>query len=258
MNKILKELKDVHIIFDNIQDRNTFYKIMDIIDKMSQNTEYIEIREKCDKVKSIETNKKRLLNNYTVSLFLTINQSTLKLIDGSNIYSSHISSLYPNDNSYTQELTPTEYFNSLIQNNYDKEKYKNKIRKELSEFINNNNNIEYLVFLIELLHLQPYMKNKSLIYYDENNYLFKFLPYLYISFNIELGTALINKIKFRTNFIEEFINNLINLLLSQNIITDNISTEGNYIEKQILYYLITKFINFEQVKIEKYIVLILN
>ena len=38
------------------------------------------------------------------------------------------------------------------------------------------------------------MKSKSLICCDENNYLVKFLPYLYISLYIELDTALINKI----------------------------------------------------------------
>ena len=102
------------------------------------------------------------------------------------------------------------------------------------------------------------MKNKSLIYYNENNYLVKFLPYLYISLYIELDTALINKIKFRTNFIEEIIYDQINYLLSQKIITDKIfkniktkSTNGIYIEKQIIYYLITKIINFKKVKIEK-------
>ena len=256
LNKILKELNDVHIIFDNIQNESTFYKIMDIMDKMNQKTKYIKIKEKSDKVKNIETNNIRLLNNYTVSLFIPIKYPTLRLIKTSNIYPSNISILFPNDNSYTQELTPTEYLNSVILDNYDKENYKKEIRREISAFIEDK--IEYLVFLIELLHLKSFMKNKNLMYYDENNYLIKFLPYLYISFNIELGKALINKITFRTNFIEEIIYDQINHLLSQKIITDEIfkyiktkSIEGIYIEKQIIYYLITIFINFEKVKIEK-------
>ena len=57
------------------------------------------------------------------------------------------------------------------------------------------------------------MKNKSLIYYDENNYLVKFLPYLYISLNLELGKVIINKIQFRENFIEEILYFQINYLL---------------------------------------------
>ena len=259
LNKILQKLKDVLIIFDNIQDERIFNQIMDIISKMHQNTEYYKIQKKSDKVKKIKTNKISLLNNYTISLFVPIKQNTLKFIIRSNIYRSYISFLFPKKNSYAQELTPTEYFNSLVQDNYDKEKYKDKIRREISQFIDDNNdNIEYLVFLIELLHLKPFMKNKSLLFYDDNNYLVKFLPYLYISLHIELDTALINKIKFRTNFIEEIIHDQINYLLSQKIITDKIfkniktkSTEGIYIEKQIIYYLITKIINFEQVKIEK-------
>ena len=256
LNKILNELNDVHIIFDNIKDEITFYKIMNLIDKMNQITDYFKLEENCDKAKNIERNKIRFLSNYTVSLFAPINHATLKVIISSNIYPSNISFLFPNDDSYKQELTPTEYFNSLVQDNYDIEKYKETIRKDISGFIDNT--IEYLVFLIELLHLKPFMKNKSLIFYDENNYLVKFLPYLYISFNIELDTALINKIKFRTNFIEEIIYDQINYLLSQKIITDKIfkyiktkSTEGIYIEKQIIYYQITNIINFKKVKIEK-------
>ena len=80
----------------------------------------------------------------------------MKLIN--NIYPSHITFLFPEYNSYTQELTPTEYFNSLVQDNYDIEKYKEEIRKEISVFFDNT--IEYLVFLIKILHLKPFMKKK--------------------------------------------------------------------------------------------------
>ena len=263
LNKILKELKDVHIIFDNIRDEDTFYKILDMIHIINQNTEYIQIKDKSHKVNNIEENKKRQLNNYTISLIIPIIYSTLKLINNSNIYSSNIFSLFPKDSSYKQELTPNIYFDSLIQDNFNKEKYKNSIRKNISQFVddndnNNNDKIEYLIFLIELLHFKSFIKKESLIYYDRNNYLVKFLPYLYISLNIELGNVFINKIKFRTNFIEEIIYNQINYLLSKNILTDDIfkniknkAIEGIYIEKQIIYYLITKIINFEKVKIEK-------
>ena len=102
------------------------------------------------------------------------------------------------------------------------------------------------------------MKNKSFWYYNENNYLVKFLPYLYIFLKVKLDIPLINKIKFRTNFIEEIIYEQINYLLSKMVITDEIfkyiktkPTEGIYIEKQIIYHLVIKIINFEKVKIEK-------
>ena len=51
LSKILKELKDVHIIFDNIQDQSTFYKIMDIMDEMYQNTKYIKKKIKVIRLK---------------------------------------------------------------------------------------------------------------------------------------------------------------------------------------------------------------
>ena len=268
LNKILKQLKDVHIIFDNIRDISIFYKIMKIIAEMNQNIEYIEKekgKEKDDKEKKddkrnieIETNKIRLLNNYIVSLFLPINNINLEIIDSSIIYQSNISSLFPSDNACTQELTPTEYINSLVLDNFDAKEYKQNIKEKISKFIDNNNIIEYLIFLIEIVHLKPLIKNKNLLYNKNNTYLIKFLPYIYVSLKIENNSIFINKIKFRTNFIEEIINDQINFLLSKNIIIDDIfkyirtkSTEGIYIEKEIIYYLITRDINFEKVKIEK-------
>ena len=264
LNKILKQLKGVHIIFDNIQDINIFNKVMKVLTKMNKIKEYIEITEKDkdkgtdEKAKYIETKKIRFLNNYTVSLFLPINDSNLEIIDSSIIYQSNISSLFPSDNACTQELTPTEYINSLVQDNYDSKEYKQNIKEKISKFIDNNNKIEYLIFLIEILHLKQLLKNKNLLYYNNNIYLMKFLPYIYASLKIENNSISINKIKFRTNFIEEIIYDQINFLLSKNIITDDVfkfirtkSTEGIYIEKEIIYYLITKIINFEKAKIEK-------
>ena len=72
------------------------------MDKMYQNTDYIKIKEKSDKAKNIEANNIKLLNTYTVSLFIPINNDNLKLIKIPNIYPSNISFLFPNDNSYKQ------------------------------------------------------------------------------------------------------------------------------------------------------------
>ena len=253
LNKILMQLEDVHIIFDNIRDMNIFSQIMNILAKMNKIKEYIEISEK-----GKETKKIRLLNDYTVSLFLPINESNLEIIDSSYIYQSNISSLFPCDSACKQELTPTEYINSLVQDNYDIKVFKQNIKEKISKLIDDNNKIEYLIFLIEILHLKQLIKNKNLLYYNNNIYLIKFLPYIYVSLQIENYSVLINKIKFRTNFIEEIIYEQINFLLSKNIITDDTfkfirtkSTEGIYIEKEIIYFLITKIINFEKIKIEK-------
>ena len=120
---------------------------------MNQITEYFKLKENSDNdnAKNILANKIRLFSNYKVSLFVPIKNTTLKLINSSNIYPSNISFLFPKDNSYTQELTPTEYFNSLVQDNYDKEKYKEAIRKEISRFFDNT--IEYLVFYLIYIFL---------------------------------------------------------------------------------------------------------
>ena len=51
LNKILMQLEDVHIIFDNIRDMNIFSQIMNILAKMNKNKEYIEISEKGKEIK---------------------------------------------------------------------------------------------------------------------------------------------------------------------------------------------------------------
>jgi hypothetical protein len=66
-------------------------------------------------------------------LFLPINNINLEIIDSSIIYQSNISSLFPSDNACTQELTPTEYINSLVQDNFDAKMYKQKIKEDISE-----------------------------------------------------------------------------------------------------------------------------
>jgi len=165
----------------------------------------------------------------------------------------------PDDSSSNQELPPEEYFNSIIKGwtEEDKEQYKKKIK----DIINNNNNdntIDYFIFLIKLLYNESFSQNNSLTISDFNNYLEAFLPLLYISICKENFKTSINKIKFRTNFIKEIIESQFNFLLSKNLLTDKIfkeiktkSTEGIYIEKEIIFYLITKLIKLDKITIEK-------
>jgi hypothetical protein len=165
----------------------------------------------------------------------------------------------PNPDSYKEELPLEEYFKSLFQlENKDKyiKKYKQEIKEKLNKFCAYS--AEYLIFLIKVLHKKSFEKNTILIDYNVNNIVFNFLPYLYLFLRIENKKILIERIKFRIKFIKEILVDQLNLLMTKNIITEKIfseikskSIEGIYIEKEIIYYLITKNIDYDKVKINR-------
>ena len=195
----------------------------------------------------------------TILLFFRINSYTISSIENIKSFSNKIISLMPNDNSSNQELPPETYFDSKIKGwtDEDKEQYKKSIKNIINN-INNGNTIDYFIFLIKLLYSESFSQNNSLTISDFNNYLEKFLPLLYISICKENFKTSINKIKFRTNFIKEIIEFQFNFLLSKNLLTDKIfkeiktkSTEGIYIEKKIIFYLLTKLIKLDKITIEK-------
>ena len=237
LNKIFKDNKDfenIYIVFDNIRNKIILEKIQNIVNAINYS------------------------NNITIFLFIAINPSILNLINNIKSNTSKIISLFPQDNSSKQELPPKEYFDSLVLKNKDNflEIYKKNIKNIISSL--NDNSIEFLIFLTKLLHNKLFIEKNSLTSYNENNYLNYLLPYLYISISAENSVTLIDKIQFRTNFIKENIIDQFNLLLSRYMVIDDIfhkiktkSTEGIYIEKEIIYYLITKMINLNKITIEK-------
>ena len=178
-------------------------------------------------------------------------------------YLNYFSTIFPNENSYKQVLPVYEYVNLLSYNNEkDKsnyvEKYKNNVKSNILK-INNNNSIEYMIFVFKLLHINSYTKNNNFMDYNYIDYLMGFLPYLYISLcNKNYMQASIDKIQFRANFIKEIIYDIFISLISEKILTVDIfrelknkSTEGIYLEKEIIYHLITKNIAFDKINIEK-------
>ena len=116
-----------------------------------------------------------------------------------------------------------------------------------------------MVFLIKLLYKGSFKENNNFLDYNSYDYLIKFLPFLFIFLCQKYYNKLsINKIQYRVDIIKEIISNKVNLLLSQKMLSDKIfsqiktkSTEGIYIEKKIIYFLITENIGFDKIKIEK-------
>ena len=169
---------------------------------------------------------------YTFLLFISINAETLNLINQLKSTTSKVIFLFPENSQFKQELPPKDYFN--------------------------DDTIDYFIFLIKLLHNVKFLGSNSLIKYNDNNYLKKFLPYIYISINTDSFIPAINKLQFRTPFIKDVITTQFNFLLSKKLVTDNIfidiktkSNEGIYIEKEIIYYLITKIISLNVINIDK-------
>ena len=237
LTEIIKNLNDIYIIFDNIKENSILYEIKKII----VNLENIEIK-----------------NNFTILKFIEINSETLFSISKLNYFST----IFPNDNSYKQVLPVYEYVNTLFyekekdKNNFI-EKYKNNTKSNILKI--NNNSIEYLIFIFQLLHNSSYAKNNNFLDYNYINYLIEFLPYLYISlYNNNYFQTSIDKIQFRGNFIKEIIYDTFISLITGKILTEDIfrelknkSTEGIYLEKEIIYHLITKNIEFDKINIEK-------
>ena len=178
-------------------------------------------------------------------------------------YLNNFSTIFPNDNSFNEVLPPIEYAKTLY---YDNEKdknnfienYKNQTKADILKF--NDNSYEYLIFIFKLHHINSYIENNNFLDYNYESYLINYLPYLYISlYNNDFSNhPSINKIQFRGNFIKEIINNIFISLISEKLLTQeyfkelkNKSTEGIYLEKEIIYHLVTKNIGFEKINIEK-------
>ena len=233
---IIKNLDNVYIIFDNIKVDDALQKILSIIINL-QHTE----------------GKKK----FTIFKFIQINSETLNSIP----YLNYFSTIFPNENSYKQDIPVYEFAKTL---SYDKEEdkikcieaYKDKTKLDISRI--NDNSIDYLIFIFKLLHHSSYMENNDFLDYNYK-YLIKYLPYLYIYlYNDKYIKCCINNIQFKGNFIKEIIYNTFIYLMSEKMITQDIfrelknkSTEGIYLEKELIYYLVTKNIEFDKIKIDK-------
>ena len=236
LKKVIKKFNNIEIIFDNIKNEAILDKIMNLENEL----------------RKVDTK-----NKFFFIIFIAINSSTLGSIKGLDTFST----IFPTKDSYNQELPLMEYLHSLFSNNdEDKknaiEKYKNDVKDTLE--CKKDDSIDFLIFITKLLHNNSFPERNEFLYYKTCVYFVKFLPYLYISLNQNLWKVFVNQIQFRANFIKEIINNIFNLLITQNILTNDIfkqiktkSTEGIYIEKEIIFSLIINNINFDKMKIEK-------
>ena len=235
LTEIIKELDEIYIIFDNIKNYKILYKIIDITSKFG-----------------------KIKNNFFIFKFIQINSNILNSIS----FLSNFSTLLPNENSFKQELPLSAYVHSLKYENEENKKifienYKNDSKNIIINTYDEN--IFYLIFLIKLLFSNKLIKYDNILDYNYKNYLIPFLPYLYISiYNNSYNHISISKIEYRANFIEEIIYDIFNSVISKNLQTEKIfselknkSTEGVYLEKQIIYHLVIKNIEFEKINIDK-------
>ena len=236
LTDILKRFKNVFIIFDNIKEYYTFERVKKIINEL--------------KISDVS-------KNFISLNFIQINSSTFELIN--NL--SDFSMILPLERTYEDKLPLNEYVNCLLLNNEnDKNSYIEEYKKVTEKILNiKDDSIDYLVFLIKLLYKGTFKDNNNFLNYNSIDYLIKFLPYLYIFLCRKYYDKLsINKIEYRVDIIKEIIFNQVNLILTQKMVSDEIfsqiktkSNEGIYIEKEIIYFLITENIGFDKIKIDK-------
>ena len=235
--EVLKKFENIFIIFDNIKNNYIFTRVNQIIDDLK-----------------IQKDVKK----FTSLMFIQINSSTIRSIENIDYFSM----ILPIESSYKAELPLKEYVNHLlIGNENDKNIYIEKYKKNIEKIILDikEDSIDYLVFLIKLLYKGSFKENNNFLDYNAYDYLIKFLPFLFIFLCHKYYNKLtINKIEYRVGIIKEIISNQVNLLLSQKMLSDEVfsliktkSTEGIYIEKEIIYFLITENIGFDKIKIEK-------
>ena len=149
LTEIIKTLDNVYIIFDNIKERNILDKIQTII----ENLQIINTK-----------------NTFTILKFIAINSSTLF----STYNLRYFSTIFPDKNSYKQNLPVNEYAKSLFSNNEENKnkfivRYKNNAKDNINTF--NDDSIDYLIFLIKLLHNSSFKESNNFLDYNYKYYL---------------------------------------------------------------------------------------
>ena len=229
---ICEKFENIYVIFDHVNSIFIFNKIQKLLISL----------------KDLTKNK--------IFMFIKLNNYIFDIIKIIQSTSESITSLFPVDDIYKQNIPPTEYFNSFSLENNINTVYEEQVKYDISLIYENQ--IDYLIFLVKLF-INCLLKNCN--YYcskNELDYFTKFIPYLYIFFTNNNYEIEIKKIKFRTKFIQDTINDNISLLLSKSLNDNTIfekiktkSTEGIYTEKQIIFYLLFKCINYEKISIEQ-------
>ena len=158
---------------------------------------------------------------------------------------------------FMQNFTPTEFFYS----NVSKEniQYNEVIEKEINNiFDKNKNDLNFLIFLIQLINSCIFSKSSLNLSYNELYYLEKFLPFIFLDDFEKIQQYSFGSVKFRTILFKEIIMNYFYSILCNHLNTNDFfniiktnSSKGIFIEKQIIFFLISKYLNFDKINIDK-------
>ena len=225
INKISNNFNGIFIIFDNIKNKILYNETEEIISKLN----YI---------------------NNRILVFIQISKyfREFYLSDEINYKSLKVKSEY-----FMQNYLPKDYFYSkLLKENFNNRE--NEIN--FSKF--DKNDLQFLSFFIKLMCSCFFSKKKLILSYNEFNYLKFFLKYIFLDDFEEIQQNTFGSVKFRTNLIKESITNYFYSILcyhlNQNDFFKNIKTNSNkgiFIEKQIIFFLISKYLNFKKINIDK-------
>ena len=223
--KISNNFKKIFIIFDNIKNKKLYNETIDIISRLN----YI---------------------NNKILVFIQISEyfREFYLSDEINYKSLKVNSEY-----FMQNYLPEDYFYSkVLKNNF------NNRENEFNFLVIDKNDLKFLSFFIKLMYSCFFSEKKLILSYNEFNYLKFFLKYIFLDDFEEIQKYSFGSVKFRTNLIKESITNYFYSILcyhlNQNDFFKNIKTNSNkgiFIEKQIIFFLISKYLNLKKINIDK-------
>ena len=237
LKKIISNFNNIYIIFDNILTEKTYDIVNELFTK-------IKFRD----------------NIFFV--FIQFNLPILRIVirDNSN---RNFEMLKIKSKSYNEKYTPEYYFdiNNSVKKIEKENEILNQIKKNfLSIFDAYKNNIEFSLLIIKLTRFSYFKEKKFFLNYEEIKYLNILFDYFYFYSSKGLNEISFNNIKFRNYEYKKFFKKYINLVfcnyLNNNeinsIINDikNKSTEGIYLEKQIIFFLIFRYLNYKQINIK--------
>ena len=238
LKNIISNFNNIYIIFDNILTEKT----LDIVNELFTKIKFRD-------------------NIFFV--FIQFNLPILRIVirDNSN---RNFEMLKIKSKSYNEKYTPEYYFdiNNSVKKIEKENEILNQIKKNfLSIFDAYKNNIEFSLLIIKLTRFSYFKEKKFFLNYEEIKYLNILFDYFYFYSSKGLNEISFNNIKFRNYEYKKFFKKYINLVfcnyLNNNeinsIINDikNKSTEGIYLEKQIIFFLIFRYLNYKQINIKQ-------
>ena len=228
--ELFKKFDYTYFIFDNVSNNIIYEKLFDLL-------LHPEIK----------------IKHNIILIFFQLNVQIIYSLKYDNNNKKDIKYIKINNESTKEQFTPIEYYNDLLKHGGKINKY-NDIETLFQE---NKCNLDFLIFITKIIQYSSYSEGKLFLDYNEMKFLNKLLLYIYIELS-DINECCFEKIKFRTNKLKEIFNNSFISIITYNLNYARIfsqiktkSNEGVYIEKQIIYHLLSNIFNYKRINISQ-------